>query len=78
MGNIRDKLDKIDFAISDHIKVISIDPLHAASYHSLGLIFDKLCKYDEAIKYFDKAIELDHENSIYWHNRGCSYRNVGK
>ncbi len=78
MANVRDKLDKIDLAINDHIKVISIDPLHAASNHSLGLIFDKLCKYEEAIDYFNKAIEIDPENSIYWHNRGCSYRNIGQ
>jgi Flp pilus assembly protein TadD len=79
LGTIREKIggERLELALQDFNKVISIDPNYAPSYNGRGLVKDRFQQMDEAIKDFSQAIAIDPQNPVYLHNRGCCYRNIG-
>jgi tetratricopeptide (TPR) repeat protein len=59
LGNVFDKQDKNDAAISAYQQAIDIDPSNAQNWFELGNIHFKMQNHSDAIHAFNKAIELD-------------------
>ena len=59
LGNVFDKQDKNDAAISAFQQAIDIDPANAQNWFELGNIHFKSQNHADAIHAFNKAIELD-------------------
>ena len=59
LGNVFDKQDKNDAAISAYQQAIDIDPANAQNWFELGNIHFKMQNHPDAIHAFNKAIELD-------------------
>ena len=59
LGNVFDKQDKNDAAISAYQQAIDIDPANAQNWFELGNIHFKMQNHSDAIHAFNKAIELD-------------------
>ena len=59
LGNVFDKQDRNDEAISAYQKAIEIDPDNAQNWYEVGNIHFRMEKYDEAVDDFNHAIDLD-------------------
>jgi tetratricopeptide (TPR) repeat protein len=59
LGNVFDKQDKNDAAISAYQQAIDIDPANAQNWFELGNIHFKSQNHADAIHAFNRAIELD-------------------
>ncbi len=58
-GLMAEKVDRIDMAEADFLKVISLDPKNANALNALGYtLADRTGRYKEALKYIQQAAEL--------------------
>ena len=68
---------KLDAAINDFNKVISLDKKNASAYAGLGNSYAQKGNPDKAIEYYNKAISLDDKNSFAYAGLGSSYAQKG-
>jgi len=64
---------KMDLAIEQYTKAISIDPEYAAAYFDRGIAFQGIGDYDRAIADYTQAIDLDPEYASSYYHRGVVY-----
>lgn len=59
LGNVFDRQDRNEEAISAYQKAVEIDPNNAQNWYEVGNIHFRMEKYDEAVDDFKHAIDLD-------------------
>ena len=61
LGTIREKIggDRLQLALNDFNKVLSLEKNYAPAYNGRGLVFDRLQDHEEAVKDYSQAIMLD-------------------
>ena len=67
MGIILKRNGRVEEAIDNYKKAISLKPDYVQAYNNLGVLYKDNKKYENAIKMFTKAREIqpDHQNSYY-------------
>ena len=66
-GIILKRNGRVEEAIDNYKKAISLKPDYVQAYNNLGVLYKDNKKYENAIKMFTKAREIqpDHQNSYY-------------
>jgi hypothetical protein len=72
-GKAWDSLGKLNMALKDYDRAISINSSHTDAYIGRGIISGKLGKYGQALLDISKAIELDPSHEKAYSNRGSVY-----
>ncbi len=72
-GSFRGRSGRIDEAIPDLEKAISINPKMANVYESMGNAYGSKGQMDKSLEAFSKAIELEPDNANYFLNRAISH-----
>ncbi len=64
-------------ALSDYIRITSINPDYVSAYASAARLYATQGKYQDAITYYTKAIQLRSSEYAWFEARGDAYRAVG-
>jgi len=64
---------KIDQAIEQWQRVLSLEPDYENAHYNLGLTMAQQAEYDEAIEHFNKALEIKPDWPEAHYNLGCVY-----
>ena len=78
LGAVFTNEKKLDKAISNYEKAISLNSNYAQAYNNLGIAFHKLNKIDEAIENYKKAINLKNDFFEAFNNLGNAIRELNK
>ena len=69
---------KLDAAINDFNKVISLDKKNASAYAGLGNSYAQKGNPDKAIEYYNKAISLNSKNPFTYYSLGSLYSSLNR
>ena len=58
------KLDKLEAAISDYDRLLTIDPTNSIAWGEQGIVLEKLSQYTEALTSYNRAIEINPKYSL--------------
>jgi tetratricopeptide (TPR) repeat protein len=78
LGNVFDKQDRNNEAISSYQKAIELDPDDAQNWYELGNIYFRMENYDEAVKAYNKAIELASGSGWSYNNLALTFVTQGR
>jgi len=73
LGNLYYHNDKIDLAIKQFQKTLSIDARFVKAIYHLGIIYAEQHNYPKSIEYFKMLIEIEHDNLNAHYNIACLY-----
>jgi tetratricopeptide (TPR) repeat protein len=73
-GNVKNKRNDFQGAVSDYTKAIALNPNFALAYYNRGNAYNKKGDLAEAIKDYNKAIKLNPNDANVYYNRGNVYR----
>ncbi|MBK7931885.1 MAG: tetratricopeptide repeat protein [Acidobacteria bacterium] len=76
-GNNHRSLKKLDEAIANYTKAISIEP-KSEQFYNQAVVHFELKDYQAAVNDNTEAIRLDPKSSRAFKNRSLSYRRLGK
>ena len=65
------KLNRLDEALADFDRVVTIDGSYARAFHLRGLVREKLGDDAAAVKDFNRAVALDPEYGAAYYSRGA-------
>lgn len=69
---------RIDSAIEDFKKAMSLDPGYAEVYCNLGIAYDQKDQLDTAITYYTRALKIKPRFAKVYNNRGVDYQLKGQ
>ena len=78
LGNVFDKQDRNQEAVTAYEKAIEIDPDNAQNWFELGNVYFKMGHYDDAVDAFNRSIELDPGSGWAYSNLALTLATQGK
>jgi tetratricopeptide (TPR) repeat protein len=79
LGNVCDKLDKVDECEQNYKKAAELDTYFASAYNNLGYTWiERDLHIEEAVKLVQKALELEPDTGAYVDSLGWGYFKQGK
>ncbi len=78
LGNVYLKKGRMDAAIAEYKKAISLNPNDASLYNNLGAAYLKKGRLDAAIAEYRKAISLNPADALAYINLGNTYSSKGR
>ncbi len=78
LGNVYLKKGRMDAAIAEYKKAISLNPNDASLYNNLGAAYLKKGRLDAAIAEYQKAISLNSDDALAYINLGNAYSKKGR
>ena len=70
--------NRLEEAISDFSKSISMNETWSLAYNNRGVTYAKMGKYDLAIADFSEGIKLEPNNKLAYRNRAMAYKKLGE
>ncbi len=77
-GVCYEKAGRIDKAVDDYQKTISLNPGDDQAYFNLGVIYHRAGAQDKAIEYYSDSLAINPNRSEAFHNRGVIYSQNGQ
>ncbi len=79
LGNVCDRLDKVEECEQNYRKATELDPYFASAYNNLGYtLIERGVRIEEAMKLVEKALELEPDSGAFVDSLGWGYFKQGK